>query len=31
MIKLLKHFKNIVLGLGDGIKAFRTYKTGKVK
>jgi hypothetical protein len=31
MTKLLKHFKNVVLGLGEGIHAFRLYKKGKVK
>jgi len=31
MTKLLKHCKNFILGLGDGIHAFRTYKAGKVK
>ena len=31
MTKLLKHFKNVVLGIGEGIQAFRTYKAGKVK
>jgi hypothetical protein len=31
MIKLLKNCKNIVLGLAEGIQAFRTYKVGKVK
>ena len=31
MTKLLKHFKNIILGMSDGIHAFRTYKAGKVK
>jgi hypothetical protein len=31
MKKLLNNFKNIILGLGDGIHAFRTYKAGKVK
>lgn len=31
MTKLLKHFKNVVLGVAEGIQAFRTYKAGKVK
>ena len=31
MTKLLKHCKNIILGLSEGIQAFRTYKVGKVK
>jgi len=31
MTKLLKNFKNIILGLGEGIQAFRNYKIGKVK
>jgi hypothetical protein len=31
MTKLLKHFKNVVLGVAEGIQAFRTYKRGKVK
>jgi hypothetical protein len=31
MTKLLNHFKNIFLGIADGVQAFRTYKAGKVK
>jgi hypothetical protein len=31
MTKLLKHFKNIIIGISDGIQTFRTYKAGKVK
>lgn len=31
MTKLLKHCKNFVIGLSEGIHAFRTYKAGKVK
>jgi hypothetical protein len=31
MTKLLKDFKNIILGIAEGIQAFRTYKAGKVK
>lgn len=31
MTKLLKHFKNIIIGIAEGIQAFRTYKSGKVK
>jgi hypothetical protein len=31
MIKLLKNFKNIFIGLSEGIHLFRTYKSGKVK
>jgi hypothetical protein len=31
MTKLLKHFKNVILGVAEGIQAFRTYKAGKVK
>jgi hypothetical protein len=31
MTKLLKHFKSVVLGVAEGIQAFRTYKSGKVK
>lgn len=31
MTKLLKNFKNIFLGLGEGINAFRAYKRGKVR
>jgi hypothetical protein len=31
MIKLLNHFKNVVLGIAEGIQAFKDYKIGKVK
>lgn len=31
MTQLLKAFKNIVHGLGDGIRLFKTYKQGKLK
>jgi hypothetical protein len=31
MKKLLKHCKDIFLGIADGIHKFKTYKTGKVK
>jgi hypothetical protein len=31
MIKLLKNFKNVVLGLKQGIQEFKLYKRGKVK
>lgn len=31
MTKLLNNFKNIILGISEGIQAFRTYKAGKVK
>jgi hypothetical protein len=31
MKKLLNHCKNFILGLSDGIQAFRSYKVGKVK
>jgi hypothetical protein len=31
MIKLLKNFKNIFIGLADGIQLFKTYKQGKLK
>jgi hypothetical protein len=31
MTKLLKNFKNIILGLSEGLQAFRNYKVGKVK
>jgi hypothetical protein len=31
MIKLLKNCKNIILGIAEGMQAFRTYKHGKVK
>jgi hypothetical protein len=31
MTKLLKHFKNIVVGIADGIRMFKAYKVGKVK
>jgi hypothetical protein len=31
MTKLLKNFKHIIVGLSEGLQAFRTYKRGKVK
>jgi hypothetical protein len=31
MIKLLKNFKNAIVGVAEGIQAFRSYKRGKVK
>jgi hypothetical protein len=31
MTKLLKDCKNFIVGLAEGIQAFRTYKAGKVK
>lgn len=31
MTKLLNHFKNIVIGLSEGLQSFRNYKVGKVK
>jgi len=31
MQKLLNNFKNIFIGLSDGLQAFRNYKVGKVK
>ena len=31
MQKLLNNFKNIFIGLVEGIQTFRTYKRGKVK
>jgi hypothetical protein len=31
MTKLLKHCKHFIIGIGEGIQAFRTYKRGKVK
>ena len=31
MTKLLKNFKQIVIGLSEGIQSFRSYKRGKVK
>jgi len=31
MTKLLNHFKKLFLDLGDGIHAFKSYKSGKVK
>ena len=31
MKKLLNNCKNIILGIAEGIQAFRTYKSGKVK
>jgi hypothetical protein len=29
--KLFKHIKDFIIGLGEGIQKFRTYKVGKVK
>jgi hypothetical protein len=31
MTKLLNNFKNIVLGISEGIQMFKAYKAGKVK
>lgn len=31
MTKLLKNFKNMVLGIVEGIQAYKIYKAGKVK
>jgi len=31
MKKLLNNCKNIILGIAEGIQAFRSYKAGKVK
>jgi hypothetical protein len=31
MTKLLNDCKNFIIGLAEGIQAFRTYKVGKVK
>lgn len=31
MTKLLKNCKKIIIGLSEGIQAFRSYKAGKVK
>ena len=31
MTKLLSNCKNIILGIAEGIQAFRNYKAGKVK
>jgi len=31
MTKLLKDFKNIILGIAEGIQMFKAYKAGKVK
>jgi hypothetical protein len=31
MTKLLKHFKDIFLGIAEGVQKFKSYKTGKVK
>ena len=31
MKNLLNHCKNIILGISEGIQAFRNYKVGKVK
>lgn len=29
MTKLLKHFKNIIIGISEGIQLFKAYKVGK--
>jgi hypothetical protein len=31
MTKLLKHFKDVVIGISEGIQMFKAYKVGKVK
>ena len=31
MTKLLKHFKDVIIGIADGIQMFKAYKIGKVK
>ena len=31
MTKLLRVFKNVVIGLSNGIQDFKLYKRGKVK
>jgi hypothetical protein len=31
MTKLLKNFKQLLVGLSEGIQQFKTYKRGKVK
>jgi hypothetical protein len=31
MIKLLKLFKDIIVGISEGIQDFKTYKQGKLK
>lgn len=31
MTKLLEHFKDVVIGIAEGIRMFKTYKVGKVK
>jgi hypothetical protein len=31
MTKLLNNFKNIVIGISEGIQMFKAYKVGKVK
>ena len=31
MTKLLNNFKNAIIGVLEGIQAFRAYKRGKVK
>ena len=31
MTKLLKNFKQLLVGLSEGLHEFRTYKRGKVK
>jgi len=31
MTTLLKNFKQFVIGIGEGIKKFKSYKVGKVK
>lgn len=31
MTKLLNHFKNIAIGISEGIQLFKAYKMGKLK
>ena len=31
MTKLLNHFKNVVIGISEGIQLFKAYKIGKIK
>jgi len=31
MIKLLKHFKEMIDGLSEGLQMFKLYKRGKVR
>jgi len=31
MTKLLNNFKDVIIGIADGIQMFKAYKAGKVK